>query len=86
MDNLLTPLMVAEAVGRSRRTVTNWIERGWLRASRANNGWYWFVSSNDLDRFVNTCRNQSGDYLPQLWETELADVWEQTADEASEAA
>jgi len=63
--------MVAEIVGRSRRTVTTWIERGWLKATRAKNGWYWHVDSEDLDRFVETCRNQSGDYLPQLWQEEL---------------
>ena len=68
---MLTPLMVAEIVGRSRRTVTTWIERGWLRATRAKNGWYWYVDARDLDRFVETCRNQSGDYLPQLWQEEL---------------
>jgi len=86
MDNMLTPLMVAEALGRSRRTVTNWIERGWLRASRAKNGWYWYVAQEDLDRFVDTCRNQSGDFLPQLWTTELADVWQQTDVAQSETA
>jgi DNA-binding transcriptional MerR regulator len=71
--------MVAEIVGRSRRTVTHWIERGWLRASRAKNGWYWYVESDDLDRFMDTCRNQSGDYLPQLWQAELAKAWQESA-------
>lgn len=72
--------MVAEMIGRSRRTVTNWIERGWLRATRAKNGWYWYVDPDDLDRFVGICRNLSGDYLPQLWREELAQLWGETGD------
>ncbi len=71
--------MVAETVGRSRRTVTYWIERGWLRASRGKNGWYWYVHPDDLDYFIQICRNQLGDYLPQLWHEELAKAWSERA-------